>query len=423
MNRFVPTYGRWGGPGYSGGRRPKRISRHDNDLDRPIDEADELFMEHDFGYEDSDYLGADKRLVAGLAKLDPHLMSYPWLAKNVFRVISKARELGLLDPGVESNPGPRGSLKSRMAGKPWVNMEGDTTQTTPGFPNQQPQCSFLVANAAVAQPATWVQGAAGEVNASFYMQTTAAVNLIRPQPFIYDVDPIVPNHAVFRPIISKPTCFEINFDFSLICSALAANTQFRVKIYKCHIGDYATGSSYQTLTVDAFAGNNFFGMNFVRRIFLQPGQGISIGIQNFPFGGAVNVTGVSGFNTLHLGVWALGPAVGTYTGQYWLPFTDQQKGVDTGPKPEAPPKYLVWDEQKLPPSETDVYTLSSQEAEGRVTMTPFGDEDWNDESDEDDDDDSDVSTDIEESWNLIKTKLAKRKVNPRKLTVVLDGPR
>jgi hypothetical protein len=84
LNRMCPRYGNWGGPGWSGGTFPARPS--DTDWSIPgIDSMDDLFKEHDRGYQDalsaynsqdinkSEMIGfwddADKNLVSGLGGL------------------------------------------------------------------------------------------------------------------------------------------------------------------------------------------------------------------------------------------------------------------------------------------------------------------------------------------------------------------
>lgn len=47
--RLIPTYGNWGGPGWSGGKRIENYSEVDWDVP-PVDSLDALFYVHDWGY-------------------------------------------------------------------------------------------------------------------------------------------------------------------------------------------------------------------------------------------------------------------------------------------------------------------------------------------------------------------------------------
>lgn len=190
MNKYVPTYGNWGGPGYSGGHRPKHISRRDRTLAQPVDGFDEAFMEHDFDYEAEDYLTGDRRLVEKLQELHPKAFSYPWAAKLVFTAMTKARELGLLDPGVESNPGPKGKLRDRLAHKPWNREE-------PALLPAPLSSATWLANLS---SHTWASGAMGDIWANG-STSSVALNSVLPHEIL-----ALPGWAV-RPMIQSASSF------------------------------------------------------------------------------------------------------------------------------------------------------------------------------------------------------------------------
>lgn len=190
-NRFVPTYGNWGGPGYSGGRRPKHINRRDRTLREPVDEIDELFMEHDFGYEDEAYLAADQALIQALERVGVQVGTYPWAAKHVFRAISAARQLGILDPGVESNPGPRRNLRKEMAAWKANGFKGngslvDDVKTTVNVPALKPPtiqsygASHVLVSGATGASTIWLFGTDITVGTS----SAAMINSLCPVLFV-----------------------------------------------------------------------------------------------------------------------------------------------------------------------------------------------------------------------------------------------
>lgn len=89
--KYIPTYGNWGGPGWSGGTRPASPSET-NWNTPPIDDMDLLFKEHDKSYQDAIMLcdchqidtgdmhnrwnSADKALVYNLMKLPLRFSSW-----------------------------------------------------------------------------------------------------------------------------------------------------------------------------------------------------------------------------------------------------------------------------------------------------------------------------------------------------------
>lgn len=335
---WVPTYGNWGGPGYSGGRRSrKKISRHDQTLARPIDAADEAFMEHDFAYDNEDYLAGDKRLVQSLDRLDPSVMTYPWLAKHVFRVMSKARELGILDPGIEPNPGPRGRLKTRLAHLPTTNIEGDVNQTTPAFPNQIPFASFT-ASGTGGYSNPWNQGSGGERSyGANQANTTRAINVNRALPF--DVV-VVDGLSQFAPIISRPKAIRLEFLHDFGCNALAVDTQFRYYLYRNGVGVVSTR------TIDVAAGNNQYNHQLIWDILTQPGDSYSVGVRQYPVGGAASITLTS--LAVAYTFLIMGDAIGTYTGGLWMPFTKQQTGEAEGFVADKPRVTQRWPDPLMP---------------------------------------------------------------------------
>lgn len=133
LERFVPTYGNYGGPGYSGGGRGEGA----NFTAPPVDDLDDLFRDHDIAYQNArgtdDIDEADRELVAGISSL-PERNSYAhaarlafllkrswWLANNFPR---RAQiELELLKAGIESNPGPMKRQRTRPVGRGRVTQQ------------------------------------------------------------------------------------------------------------------------------------------------------------------------------------------------------------------------------------------------------------------------------------------------------------
>ena len=91
-SKLFPRYGNWGGPKWSGGAFPK--TPEDTDWSVPgIDSMDDLFKEHDRGYQkaikehsagisdadglDSDWEAADDALVNGLGNLPADPRKWP----------------------------------------------------------------------------------------------------------------------------------------------------------------------------------------------------------------------------------------------------------------------------------------------------------------------------------------------------------
>lgn len=68
---FVPRYGNWGGPGWSGGRWNVGADRADRIME-PADALDEALMRHDGDYQAGElWVLADTNLVAALHNLAP----------------------------------------------------------------------------------------------------------------------------------------------------------------------------------------------------------------------------------------------------------------------------------------------------------------------------------------------------------------
>lgn len=81
FNRLIPTYGNWGGPGWSGGKRHENYKNTDWSVEA-LDSMDELFKEHDKKYQkaiekynsqeidikekNKIWLDADKKLIENL---------------------------------------------------------------------------------------------------------------------------------------------------------------------------------------------------------------------------------------------------------------------------------------------------------------------------------------------------------------------
>jgi len=69
-HRLIPTYGNWGGPGWSGGQR----GEPDFSVNA-VDSLDRCFYNHDWEYHvskfEDEYRNADARLIQALWKLDP----------------------------------------------------------------------------------------------------------------------------------------------------------------------------------------------------------------------------------------------------------------------------------------------------------------------------------------------------------------
>jgi len=53
MNSIIPTYGNWGGPGWSAGERTLPNGKIDWSV-IGVDELDEIFKKHDFNYNEAD---------------------------------------------------------------------------------------------------------------------------------------------------------------------------------------------------------------------------------------------------------------------------------------------------------------------------------------------------------------------------------
>lgn len=228
MNKYVPTYGNWGGPGYSGGRRPKHIVRRDRTLAQPVDEFDEAFMEHDFDYEAEDYLTGDRRLVEKLQELHPRAFSYPWAAKLVFTAMTKARELGLLDPGVESNPGPKGRLKDRLAHKPWNREE-------PALLPAPLASATWLANSATK---TWVSGAVGDIWTGG-TTSSVALNSVLPHEIpalaVWAVRPLVQSASSYLVMLSVQFIYTVSTYYGVTLSVYnEAGTLVKARTLYCN---------------------------------------------------------------------------------------------------------------------------------------------------------------------------------------------
>jgi hypothetical protein len=327
---WVPRYGKWGGPGYSGGRRRKHISRHDKTLEEPIDKWDEAFMEHDFGYEVKEFLKADKQLVKILEHEDPRAFTYPWFAKHLFRAMTLAREIGLLDPGVESNPGPpKQRLRERMAGRPWTTIEGDHQQQTPMYPKPTLARTVTMSNS-TGYPNPWTQGFPGKRDVVSKLDTTLALVVDEAQPFL-----IVNNGTNYgiQPTIDRPTAFDVHLVLVMTCDPLSQNTQFRFELAL----NYNTVS---TRTQDMFATNNFYSVDIPFRVYIQPGDVISLFMHQFPVGGAASITGTA--TTCRVTLERVGNAIGSAVRGVWLPMPSELLTRPTGFQPEQPEVLAHW---------------------------------------------------------------------------------
>jgi hypothetical protein len=89
---LIPTYGNWGGPGFSGGKFENDRSKVNWDVPS-IDAMDELFKLHDLDYQNGvDWAVADIKLLLGLGKVNVKGLwpnAYLYACKFIFYI--KAR--------------------------------------------------------------------------------------------------------------------------------------------------------------------------------------------------------------------------------------------------------------------------------------------------------------------------------------------
>jgi hypothetical protein len=113
------------------------------------------------------------------------------------------------------------------------------------------------------------------------------------------------------------------------------------------------------------------------------------------------------------------------TAAYWLPFTDQQKGLKVAGFQGGQEIIRPWE----PPLDDKGNPITPGDPEGKTCGAPdhivhihginSPDDDFWGDRDDSFDDDSAASSDIEDTWNLIKNKL--KKAHPRKKAFSNDG--
>lgn len=382
LNKFVPTYGNWGGPGYSGGRRPKSIKRNRWRLAPPIDDADEAFMLHDFDYEEGKYLHGDRALLERLG--DPAVFSYPWLAKNVFRVMSKARELGILDPGIEPNPGPRPRLAQRLKHLPNTHVGGEEL-AAPAYPSRlypsSSQRFSLASNTLLNTNAT--------LDVFTMNGSTTATYRDAPLPFVVgsnssgavEVFSIKGNKVMrftLKGTLSSVAAFGANQYVSLIFSTFDGNSLIERVTQDVPLISGATGTKFCTT---AFMS-------------LSPGRSVAVGIKNNTAAFTIDAPGT----LIDFSAAVDGDNAGSNLGGLWVPFTDQQKGL---------PSEGVKERGTIRPWEPPKTQSEPLLNEGQDKMNTDPDESEDDDSTEEYA--SDTSDEVERILREVKSGWVKRK--------------
>lgn len=277
-------------------------------------------MLHDFDYEAGNYKRGDDALIQRLG--DPPMLSYPWLAKNLFRVMSKARELGLLDPGIEQNPGPPKRLGARMKDKPWTEVRGGEQQT-PAFPtygraSHSLRYTFGAANTVYTTGTiNYPMNSAG---------TTQSTYLDAPLPFT--VSSVIGTNSIV-PQLKGNSLVDIAFRVEMPARTTSTTTGASMWIVKVSTYNGAGAlAEQQFYEFPRFQGTtvtvNDVGICGRGRFSMAPGWSYDLSLSYYSDPGVT----WSSFSTGLLDISCLyeGPNMGLATGPLWVPFTDRQLG-------------------------------------------------------------------------------------------------